>query len=56
MKNTFFRALLASALMACTLNVMASEQSSVSAGDMNWMKQQQQTLDDIAGGNDAASG
>ncbi|BCU50940.1 conjugal transfer pilus assembly protein TrbC [Citrobacter amalonaticus] len=47
MKNTFFRALLASALMACTLNVMASEQSSVSAGDMNWMKQQQQTLDDF---------
>ncbi len=47
MKNTFFRALLASALMACTLNVMASEQSSVSAGDINWMKQQQQTLDDF---------
>lgn len=47
MKNTFFRALLASALMACSLNVMASEQSGVSAGDMNWMKQQQQTLDDF---------
>ena len=47
MKNTFFRALLASALMTCTLNVMASEQSGVTASDMNWMKQQQQTLDDF---------
>lgn len=47
MKNTFFRALLASALMTCTLKVMASEQSGVTASDMNWMKQQQQTLDDF---------
>ena len=45
MNKTLYRVLLASALMACTSLVSASEQAGVSPRDMTWMKQQQQAMD-----------
>ena len=47
MKNVLKCALLVSALMACTPVVLASEQASVTASDMDWMKQQQRSLEDF---------
>lgn len=47
MKKTLHCALLASALLVCAPVLMASEQANVSAGDMDWMKQQQKTLDSL---------
>ena len=47
MKKTLHRALLASALLVCAPVLMASEQANVSVGDMDWMKQQQKTLDSL---------
>lgn len=45
MNKTLYRVLLASALMACTSLVSASEQAGVSPRDMTWMKKQQQAMD-----------
>ncbi len=47
MKNVLKCALLVSALMVCTQVVIASEQTSVMASDMDWMKQQQRSLEDF---------
>ncbi|ABP62902.1 type-F conjugative transfer system pilin assembly protein TrbC [Enterobacter sp. 638] len=47
MHNTLFRALLLSVLFGGAQTVLASEQASVSASDMAWMKQQQQPLDSL---------
>lgn len=47
MKNVLKCALLVSALMVCTQVVMASGQTSVTASDMDWMKQQQRSLEDF---------
>lgn len=47
MKNVLKCALLVSALMACPPVVLASEQASVTASDMDWMKQQQRSLEDF---------
>lgn len=45
MHTTFYRALLISALFICAPATQASEQVSVSASGMSWMKQQQQSTD-----------
>lgn len=47
MHNTLLRALLLSVLFGGAQTVLASEQASVSASDMAWMKQQQQPLDSL---------
>lgn len=47
MHNTLFRALLLSVLFGGAQTVLASEQASVSASDMAWMKQQQQPLESL---------
>lgn len=47
MKNVLKCSLLVSALMVCTQAVMASEQTSITASDMDWMKQQQRSLEDF---------
>lgn len=45
MHTTLYRALLISALFICAPATQASEQASISASDMSWMKQQQQSTD-----------
>lgn len=47
MHNTLFRALLLSVLFGGAQTVLASEQASISASDMAWMKQQQQPLESL---------
>lgn len=47
MHKTLSRALLLSVLLACAPASLASENASVSAGDMAWMKQQQQPLESL---------
>lgn len=47
MKKILKCALLVSALMVCTQAVMASEQTSITTSDMDWMKQQQRSLEDF---------
>ena len=44
MHKTLSRALLLSVLLACAPASLASEQTSVSASDRDWMKQQQQSM------------
>lgn len=47
MKLVLFKAAVISSLIFCTSAVIASEQVNVSARDMDWMKQQQQSLQEF---------
>jgi len=44
MNTTLYRALILSVLVTCASQALASEQTSVSASDRDWMKQQQQSM------------
>jgi conjugal transfer pilus assembly protein TrbC len=47
MNTTLYRALILSVLVTCASQALASEQTSVSASDRDWMKQQQQSMNTL---------